>query len=72
MDALESPQCHLRVELGSADVRMSEHLLDVSDVGPIFMHERGHAVTEQMARSALAQVRTYNVPTRDPSQVIAA
>lgn len=56
MDLFELPDRHLRVDLRRVQPRMSEHLLDEPDVGPVFEHQYRHGVPEQVASAALSRL----------------
>jgi len=49
VDLLQGADCDLRVNLRRLDVLVAKHLLDVTDVGSILVHQRGHRVAEEMA-----------------------
>jgi len=49
MDVLELADADAGVDFGALKVGVTEHLLDIADISPVFEHERGHGVPEQMA-----------------------
>ncbi len=53
----------LGVNLGSIELGMAKHGLNVPCVGSIFEHQRRHRVAEQMARARLADGRLVDVLT---------
>ena len=46
VDLLQGPERHLGINLRGLDVLVSEDLLDKTDVGPVLVHMRGHAVAQ--------------------------
>ena len=49
----EPLDAHACVALGRVEIRMAEHLGDVSDVCPAFEHEGSHGVTQKVAAPVL-------------------
>ena len=69
---LQSADSNVRVNLRGLDVLVPEDLLDVTDVGPVLVHVRGHAVAQQVTSSHLAGFCGHDVNAHRPRQVIAA
>jgi len=54
VDFDELADVHVGVNLGGVQARVSEHLLDVTQVGAVLQQERRHRVAEQVATADLA------------------
>lgn len=72
MDLLQRSDGDLGIDLGRLDVFVAEHLLDVPDVRPALVHQRGHRVAEEMAGAGLAQLRRVHPFLHRIAQMIAA
>ena len=72
MDLFQQTDRDLRVDLRGGEIGVSEHLLDETDVGAAFEHQRRHRVPEQMARSGLAELRSEDVRAHRIAQVVPA
>ena len=65
VDLLQLADRHVRVDFRCArEVGVSEHLLDVADVGSAFEHQCCHRVAERVAGTGFSQVRLRDVVTR--------
>ena len=64
VDLLQHADGNVRVNLRRIEPRMPEHLLNKTDVGAAFEHQRGHRMAEQMARATLADARLFDVLSR--------
>jgi len=53
VDLLEFADGDLGVNLGGGEFGVAEQLLDEADVGPVFVHERGAGVAQEMTGAAL-------------------
>ena len=56
VDILELADADFGVHLGRVQVAVAEHLLDVTDVGPVFQHLRGQGVPEDVATAGLGDL----------------
>ena len=56
------------VNLGGVQPRVSEHLLDVTQVGAVLQYQRRHRVAEQMATAALLHAAGLHVAVNQVSE----
>lgn len=61
MHFLQFSDRDMRVYLRRANIAMSEHGLDVSQVCPILQHVRRHRMAQQVATSRHIDARLYHV-----------
>ena len=61
VDLLQLANAHLCVDLCRLKFRMSKHRLNEPDVGSVLKHQGCHRVTEQVARTAFADVGCIDV-----------
>lgn len=61
VDLLQHADADLGIDLRGGQLGVAEHGLDEPDVGSVFQHQRRHAMPEQMARAALAEVGSGDV-----------
>lgn len=62
MDLTQAADAHVGIDLGRVDPRVAEEFLEGSQVGPVFRHQRGGRVTQQVAaESRLESFATANV-----------
>jgi len=57
---LEGFDRNFRINLGGVEAGVAEELLDQADVGAVFQHVGGAAVTEEVATAALADVGGFD------------
>ena len=62
----------VRVNLGRGQFGVSEHLLDVTDIGSAFEHHRRHRVAKQMTGSGFAEARFLHIGTNCEREMIGA
>lgn len=60
----------MRVNLRRGQVGVTEHGLNEADVGATFEHQRGHGVTEEMARAALAEIGGIDPEARQVREMV--
>ena len=60
MNLLQLLDRDLGVNLGRAQLGMTQQLLDEPDVGPAFEHQRGAGVPEQVARAPVATGQSFS------------
>jgi len=72
MDFLELGHGHMGVNFGGVEPGVSEHLLDVAQVGPVFEHQRGHGVTEQMATARFADAASFDLAVNEVADTAGA
>ncbi len=70
MNLFQFADADLCVDLRGLQLGMTEHGLDEADVGSVLQHQRGHRVTEQMARATFADVGRIDVFTDHLSQPV--
>jgi len=58
------------INLCGVQFGMTQHLLDITDIGPTLKHQRGHAVTKQMAGPLFIDVRGVDILVYHFSQVM--
>jgi len=61
MDLTQFPDGDLGVDFRCRELGVAQHRLDVTDVGSVFEHQRGHRVTKQMARTAFTDSAVVDV-----------
>jgi hypothetical protein len=58
----------VRVNLGGVEPGVSKHLLDVTQVGAVLQHERGHRVPEQVATAIFGDAAGFHVVVNHMTQ----
>jgi len=61
VNGFERSDGDMRVDFGGFQTGVTKHLLNVTNFSATLQHQGGHGVTEQMARSGLADVRRFDV-----------
>jgi hypothetical protein len=69
VNCLNSANRNVRVDLRCSDVLVAEYLLKAANVRSVLVHQRGHAVAEQMTGTALPKLGSGNVLPRNPRQM---
>ncbi len=68
VDLLQLADRHVRIDFRGREFGVSEHLLDVADIGSAFEHQRCHRVAERVAGTGFSQVRLRDVIPRQITQ----
>jgi len=69
MDRLQFLHGDMGIHFRAGEIRVAEHGLDEADVGPVFEHERGHGVPEDVAGSLLADLRGLDVAAHQAGDI---
>lgn len=70
VNLFEFADADLGVDDGGLQFDVTEHRLDVADVGTVYEHQRGHRVAKQVARAFLANLRGIDVPADEGCWVV--
>ena len=70
VDLLELADGDLGVDLRGGEFGVAEELLDKADVGPVFVHERGAGVAQEVAAAGLAQFGGVDVVAHELGEAV--